>query len=52
MTYPNGAIYDGNWEHNQRNGLGKCVEGVDEIYEGNWKNDKRHGFGTLKWASG
>lgn len=60
MVYRNGDIYEGNWEHNQRNGLGHMQysfsggpvrgETIKAEYDGEWKDDQRSGKGTLRWT--
>ena len=47
-----GAIYQGYWEADLKNGYGKLTSGAN-AYEGNWKDDKREGFGkqTGDWGA-
>ena len=42
-----GAIYDGDWKNDQRNGFGTYSTpakggGYNKQYSGGWKNDMRH----------
>ncbi len=42
-----GAIYDGDWKDNLRNGFGtyslpNSSGGYRKVYSGGWKNDKKH----------
>ena len=44
---PSGEIYDGNFEGNQRNGIGTStctLGGATKRVSGEWKNNLQHGF--------
>lgn len=62
MFYDDGSIYEGEWEHDKRNGLGLYLLGTslslllssltakaanNNRYEGQWKNDDKHGDGSF-----
>ena len=42
----NGAVYDGDWKDNQRDGYGTYKWNVGDSYEGEWKDNKFNGQGT------
>lgn len=49
FEYLNGAIYDGYWKDNKKNGWGKLIEdGGDTVFSGTWVDDLKHGTGTLQ----
>jgi len=46
-----GAIYDGDWANDMRNGYGTyslplATGDYRKVYSGGWKDDKRQGYGT------
>ena len=43
-----GSIYEGNWENNKQNGIGKKYN-INPRYKyiGNFKDNKMHGYGEL-----
>ena len=48
-TYPNGDVYEGEWENDRKNGKGIFISVKQKInYSGVFKNDKYHGHGSLK----
>ncbi|KAF0698630.1 Aste57867_10724 [Aphanomyces stellatus] len=52
-TYPNGDVYDGDFDQKQRHGRGKyVVANTGYSYEGEWQRDLRHGQGVLKSMQG
>ena len=51
-TYPDGGVYEGNWEEGKRNGKGKHTYSNGNTYDGDWKNDKRNGKGKSTYPSG
>jgi hypothetical protein len=45
--FPNGDVYDGEWDNGKANGRGRCSYSVNHaIYEGYWKDNERYGRGT------
>jgi len=49
MTYNNGVIYDGTWENDEQNGIGKySYPGGEITYEGEFKNGEFSGHGVYK----
>lgn len=61
MTYSNGDVYDGQWEHNCKVGIGKLIyTGKGTYYgklyfvynkTGHFSNGKRHGEGLFSWPN-
>lgn len=55
-TWKNGSIYDGEFNHGIRSGMGKWKSSENSVefdeYEGEYDNDKKNGFGKYKWADG
>ena len=51
-TYPNGEVFTGQWEFQERNGLGTLKYADGRVYVGEFKDGLRHGKGTLTWPSG
>jgi len=51
-TYPDGGVYEGNWEEGKRNGKGRCTFSNGHTYDGDWKDDKRIGKGKYTWPNG
>ena len=52
FTWPDGSIYDGNFENNMMEGFGKIMWIDKKEYEGHWKDNKMHGKGIFKWPDG
>ena len=50
-TYRNGAIYEGQFKNNQRDGMGTMKFVCGDSYCGDWKADKRHGNGVYKFST-
>jgi len=46
-TYPDGAVYSGEWQNNMRHGQGIWTRPDGTRYAGEWHNDKPDGMGTL-----
>ena len=44
---PWGAIYQGVWQQDQFNGIGKLLLENGELFQGYFKNNRRHGLGIL-----
>ncbi|HBY11796.1 MAG TPA: hypothetical protein DEG78_01405, partial [Rhodobacteraceae bacterium] len=42
-----GAIYQGVWQQDQFNGIGKLLLENGELFQGYFKNNRRHGMGVL-----
>lgn len=51
-VFPNGAVYEGEWADEQRNGQGTLLLPNGARYEGNWSNDMENGAGLYTWPSG
>jgi len=47
-----GAVYDGHWADNLRNGEGKMVYPEGDVYTGNWKDGFPHGYGEKIFVDG
>ena len=47
VNLESGAIYEGEWLDNKRDGYGKQIWPDESKYEGNWLNDKANGYGKL-----
>ena len=52
VNLPNGAIYEGEWLGEMRDGWGVQIWPDTSRYEGNWRNDKANGKGKLIHADG
>ena len=48
MVYDNGAVYNGKWELNERNGHGTLLSGGTK-YVGNWEGNKQNGEGMMTY---
>jgi hypothetical protein len=44
-TWPDGAVYDGDWKDDIKNGEGKSTYPDGIVYEGDFKDDKKNGMG-------
>ena len=42
-----GAVYEGEWKDNKRNGHGTYKWSNGDVYEGEWKNNQPNGKGTF-----
>jgi len=51
-TAPDGTIYEGQWEHRERNGQGTLTFPDGRKYVGEFKSGQRHGRGTMTWPDG
>ena len=40
QEWPNGARYEGYWDHGKANGKGKYTHAHGDVYEGDWVDDK------------
>ena len=52
MIFSNGRIYDGDWENDKMEGIGKMELRDGAIYEGEFSLSQRHGKGIEKDAAG
>lgn len=52
ICLPSGAVYEGEWRNELREGFGRQEWPDGSRYEGNWLNDKANGFGKLFHADG
>jgi len=50
MTYTNGRVYEGEWQHDKRNGYGYEKFSNGNIYLGEYYNGKVHGQGKMVWT--
>ena len=48
-TWPDGAVYDGDFVNGQRQGHGKYTFADGGQYEGAWKDGRYDGFGECTW---
>ena len=52
VTYPNGDVYIGEYQHGQKHGHGTCTWADGAVYVGVWQHGDRHGQGTFNYVSG
>lgn len=52
FTWPDGSVYEGNFENNLMEGFGKIQWADGKEYEGHWKDNQMHGKGIFKWPDG
>lgn len=52
QDYPDGRVYDGQWNKDECNGTGKMTWKDGTAYNGAWENGKQNGHGIIKCASG
>ena len=52
IYYPNGSVFQGNFELYQRRGKGRMVFPSLDWFEGSWKDDIPAGFGVFHFADG
>ena len=52
VTFPNGAVYTGQWLNGKPDGHGKLVEPNGETYEGQFVDGYVQGFGKFNFADG
>ncbi len=51
-TYPDGTVYEGEWENRKRHGYGVWSRPDGTRYAGEWADDRPHGEGTLTAPDG
>ena len=51
-TYPDGAVYVGEFQHGDRHGRGTYTWPHGDVYVGEYQHGKYHGRGTCTWADG
>lgn len=51
-TFSSGAVYEGEWVGNVRDGYGVQTWPDGARYEGEWKNNKAHGKGKFYHVDG
>ncbi len=51
-TYPDGTVYEGEWEEGKRHGYGVWSRPDGTRYAGEWTDDRPHGEGTLTAPDG
>jgi hypothetical protein len=52
LNWPNGAIYQGDWAADNRQGKGSMIFSDKSVYVGTWFEDKKHGLGKYTWQNG
>lgn len=52
LSFNSGAVYDGNWEDNQMDGIGELQVPVNGTYTGEFKDSQKSGTGIYKWNDG
>ena len=52
FTWANGAVYEGSWKNNKRDGRGVYKWSNGDVYDGDWKDNRPNGQGTLKTVAG
>lgn len=52
MAYPNGDVYEGEWERGKYHGRGIFTGHDGYLYEGEWRCGKRHGIGRESLPDG
>ena len=50
--WPDGRIYEGEWDNNKKHGIGKYFWPNGQIYEGEFREDNCTGFGILYYPDG
>lgn len=52
MTYPNGDVYEGEWNEDKMHGDGTYVyKKTGDIYSGSWVNGKKQGYGRYEFEA-
>ena len=51
MLYPNGRVYEGEWQNDCKFGKGYELFPNGNEYEGYYVNGKSEGVGTYTWAN-
>ena len=51
IHFPDGNVFEGNYENNLKNGYGKMTWSNGDVYEGNFKNDYQNGYGKMTWSN-
>ena len=52
VTWPEGHVYVGEYQHGKRHGHGTYTHADGNVYIGEWQHGKRHGHGKFTWPSG
>ena len=52
ITYPDGAVYEGEFRDGKRSGTGRLIFPDGAVYEGEFADDHMNGRGTLVYANG
>lgn len=45
-TWKTGAVYEGYWKNNKRNGKGRMTNPDGKVYEGDFVENVKQGYGT------
>jgi len=51
-SYDSGSRYEGQWQHDKREGLGKYFYACGDVYDGQWKNGLYNGTGRYSSTAG
>lgn len=56
-NFPEGRVYEGEWEQNHMSGMGTCIYPPEDgsgykSYEGEWKEGHWHGHATVQFVDG
>jgi hypothetical protein len=51
-VHPNGAVYEGSFEHGCFSGQGEMVYKDGSFYDGRWKDGKEDGWSHYRWKNG
>ena len=52
VTFPDGAVYVGDFQHGKKHGKGTFTFASGAVYDGEWQDDKKHGKGTFTYPDG
>ena len=52
MIYTDEAVYEGEWQNDNRQGKGRMIYTDEGIFEGEWQNDEPQGRGKMIYADG
>lgn len=52
ISWPSGAIYEGELKSGQMDGFGTFIGSNGDSYSGSWKSNQKHGYGQKRYANG